>query len=83
MFPLDNVYELGSSMDFVGCCDIGCVRGGGGGAVDIAKCESEVAVFEASGDDTTGGGGGGAAGDAAGDGGPLPKAFLAACIAND
>ena len=30
-----------------------------------------------------GGSGGGANGDAAGDGGPLPKAFLAACIARD
>ena len=46
-------------------------------------CVVVVVCLEVSGKGPGGGGGGGAAGDAAGDGGPLPKAFLAACIASD
>jgi hypothetical protein len=79
-FPLDKVYALGSKFDFCGVREWGRESGGGGpegaeGATEVTDCR------DARGEDTGGGGGGGAADDAAGEGGPLPKAFLAACIA--
>lgn len=79
-FPLIKVYTLGSKVDFCGISEWGRKSGGGGpegagGATEDTDCR------DASGKDIGDGGGGGAADDAAGEGGPLPKAFLAACIA--
>lgn len=74
------MYALGSKTDFCGVREWGRASGGGGpngagGATENADCRN------ARGEGPGGGGGGGATDDAAGDGGPLLKAFLAACIA--
>lgn len=75
--PFDSVYVLGSSADLIGCNVCGLVNGGadggGGGAVGAVGALN----IGAEGGVDGGGGGGGAAGEVC----PLPKAFLAACMA--
>lgn len=69
-FGKDVRFELPRNL---GSCEVGGGMDGGGGGGDGTD------DLEGEGDDMGGVGGG----IAAGDGGPLPNAFRAACIAND
>lgn len=80
LFPLDNVYELASSMDRLGIWDFGLESGGLGGWK--WECIGTGLSLVCGGVDGIGGAGGGAGGGAAGESG-RPNAFRAACIAKD